>query len=37
MLTKVFQILLQKIILLLVVKNFFLNIVVIERAGVFFG
>ena len=37
MLTKVFQILLQKIILLTVVKIFFLNIVVIERAGVFFG
>ena len=37
MLPKVSQILLQKIILLSVAKNFFVNIVVIERVGVFFG
>ena len=37
MLPKVSQILLQKLIILLVVKKCFVNIVVIERVGVFFG
>ena len=37
MLPKVSQILLEKIILLSVVKNIFVNVVVIEETGVFFG
>ena len=37
MLPKVSQILLKKVILLSVVKNVFVNIVVKEWAGVFFG
>ena len=37
MLPKVSQILLEKIILLSVVKNIFVDIVVIEETGVFFG
>ena len=37
MITKVSQILLQKILLLLVKEIFFVKIVVVERVGVFFG
>ena len=37
MLLKVSQILLQKILLLSVVKKSFVNIVFIDRVGVFFG